>query len=648
MAEIDQPRSASAWASTSSPRVSIGEGSSGAAGFDTVSIGWGPAPCLDGPSSGLIQVLRPGESPVIVNTLDSAAQSGATSVILCPRKAQGDGSDRARTTFLERPRSEEAVPVILGGLVAFALVIGWALLSWQRSGRDPSYLDDASILLPAPPDGMTAATATIVDGGPAPTAFMAALLDLASRDEIAFRDETPDATGAHRVGIEIHGVPTDDPRVGLNRRRPVGEGEAWLLANLRSFASVGVAGFGQDASAMATAGAMPGFISYAAGAIAGGSRSVAPGATADGMFSGPTADPQALVLTAITVLDKPGAMPQRGRFAKRAPTLDLMRDLMSDPAAVAADPQAFARRFEASTGRAPTAAEMDGLMTWLHASQGGHVPAVAGQAHAAQPEAAAPAPAQPITLATDASIPADRAVAFHPPIGFATFVESYARRKGWITGFSFISRWKWHGRAAAEVVIGLIVAITDGAAQTPIQGAGYGIAVGGIATWFIAPHMASRTHQGAVMKAQLAAYRRTLKKTFDSSATLDDAVTLAGMAWLETPDKALVWGVALGLRPEIEALLRRTTNGMSAGTVATTAFLPRWVGRATQALAPAVPGMAEPPTPAGESTPLGGSAAPPTSGPASAPVRDYADVFAGIARIGTGAAPVATWSQPPG
>ncbi len=48
MAEIDQPRPASAWASTSSPCVSIGWGSS-AAGFVTVSIGWGPAPCLDGP-----------------------------------------------------------------------------------------------------------------------------------------------------------------------------------------------------------------------------------------------------------------------------------------------------------------------------------------------------------------------------------------------------------------------------------------------------------------------------------------------------------------------------------------------------------------------------------------------------------------------
>ena len=83
---------------------------------------------------------------------------------------------------------------IVGGLVAFAVVVGWVLVRWRATGRDPSYLDDSSILLPAPPEGMTAATATIVDGGSATNAFMAALFDLASRDEIEFRDETPGRT----------------------------------------------------------------------------------------------------------------------------------------------------------------------------------------------------------------------------------------------------------------------------------------------------------------------------------------------------------------------------------------------------------------------------------------------------------------------
>ncbi len=135
------------------------------------------------------------------------------------------------------------------------------------------------------------------------------------------------------------------------------------------------------------------------------------------------------------------------------------------------------------------------------------------------------------------------------------------------------------------------------------------------------------------MKAQLAAYRRTLKATFETSATLDDAVTATGLKWLETPDQALVWGVALGLRPDIEALLRRTTSGMSAGTIPTSAFLPRWIGRAAgvvSTVASEVAASAAPSVPS-----VAGAA--PTAEPAAiaTTVRDYADVFAGIERIGT-------------
>jgi len=108
-------------------------------------------------------------------------------------------------------QDQEAVMLaVAAGVVAFIVVAGWSLLRWQMRGRDPSYHDDASILMPAPPDGMTAATATVIDGGPAGTAFMAGLLDLASRDEIQFRPDAPgDRSG---IGIEIHG--------GADRQRP--------------------------------------------------------------------------------------------------------------------------------------------------------------------------------------------------------------------------------------------------------------------------------------------------------------------------------------------------------------------------------------------------------------------------------------------
>jgi hypothetical protein len=284
----------------------------------------------------------------------------------------------------------------------------------------------------------------------------------------------------------------------------------------------------------------------------------------------------------------------------------LVQVALRDPAAVEADPQAFARRVEQETGYAPTQQEIDEGLAWLRQ----HATLTSGAATGSG------------NATTPTYISAARAATFHAPMGFATFVENYARRQGWIKGLSFISRWKWEGLAAVEVVAGLLLAGAGSNDQGLPYGIGLGIAAGGVVTWLLARLMASRTHEGAVMKAQLAAYRRTLKATFDSSPTLDDAVRSSRMTWLETPDQALVWGVALGLRSEIEAILQRTSRGMSAGTVERTAFLPRWIARATQAI--------------GQSPGVGAAAASPAPGAAQPDERrDYAAVFAGVERIGS-------------
>ena len=506
---------------------------------------------------------------------------------------------------------------IVGGLVAFAVVVGWVLVRWRATGRDPSYLDDASILLPAPPEGMTAATATIVDGGPAATAFMAALFDLASRDEIAFRDETPDAKGAHRIGIELRGGHTEEPHILRNRRRPVGEGEAWLLANLKTFAAIDVDADSGDARAMEAIVAMSEFSGFVATEQANGPEGTAPGNLTEDMSSGPGL--QASLIAAATRAGRPVPESLRAPGAGLAPMMAIMREVLANPDAVAADPEAFATRVEAMTGHRPTAEEMAELTTWL----GKHrAPNTSGYGSGPGPGGT-----------SELYIPADRAMRFHPPLGFATFVENYARRKGWITGLSFIARWKWHGLATVEIVIGLVVASAGAADQQLVYGVGLGIAAGGVATWLWARFMASRTREGAVMKAQLAAYRRTLRATFETSATLDDAVTATGLKWLETPDQAFVWGVALGLRSEIEALLRRTTSGMSAGRIPTSAFLPRWIARATGVVSTMASGVATAAAPS-TSRVTGAAPTPDAAGPATG-VRDYADVFSGIERIGS-------------
>jgi hypothetical protein len=78
------------------------------------------------------------------------------------------------------------------------------------------------------------------------------------------------------------------------------------------------------------------------------------------------------------------------------------------------------------------------------------------------------------------------------------------------------------------------------------------------------------------MRAQIAAYRRTLQMTFAASHSMSDAAGASGLTWLETPDQSLVWGIALGLRAEIEALLSRAAEASPDGPASTSAYQPAW------------------------------------------------------------------------
>ena len=60
---------------------------------------------------------------------------------------------------------------------------------------------------------------------------------------------------------------------------------------------------------------------------------------------------------------------------------------------------------------------------------------------------------------------------------------------------------------------------------------------------------------GAMIRAMLAAYRRTLQKTMEQARSMQQVVDEAGLDWLDTPDQAVVWGTALGLQGEIEEVL---------------------------------------------------------------------------------------------
>lgn len=136
--------------------------------------------------------------------------------------------------YLQLARQVDAVaglivaPLLLIGLVAWA---GW---SWMRFGRDPIYVDDASIHMPAPPPGLTPASAAVVmDGRAHRRALTTALVDLAGRGEISFRGSEADPT---RLDIDITVPDQRDARLARNRRLPLGEAERYALDELKKLA----------------------------------------------------------------------------------------------------------------------------------------------------------------------------------------------------------------------------------------------------------------------------------------------------------------------------------------------------------------------------------------------------------------------------
>ena len=125
-------------------------------------------------------------------------------------------------------------PLILVG------IIGFSLYRWWRSGKDPVYLDDPSILMPAPPPGLTpAAGAAVRDGKVTRRALTAASLDLAARGRIAFQAVPSEALfgGDPDLGIFTRDSRPEDPveqaRLERVRRRPMDDATEFLHERLR-------------------------------------------------------------------------------------------------------------------------------------------------------------------------------------------------------------------------------------------------------------------------------------------------------------------------------------------------------------------------------------------------------------------------------
>jgi uncharacterized membrane protein YgcG len=160
-------------------------------------------------------------------------------------------------------------------------------------------------------------------------------------------------------------------------------------------------------------------------------------------------------------------------------------------------------------------------------------------------------------------------------------LEASAVKIGWLARMPgpSISRMVAVGIGLAVVGAGVIFL----GISVPMSGAvmlGGALVLGGVGTIAFGTAMSQRTPQGAYVDAMLKAYRRTLRKTMEQSRSMSQVVEQPEIARLaDTPDKAVVWGLALGLHNEVAAVLargmedQRQATGSPAG-----AYYPVWLG----------------------------------------------------------------------
>ena len=162
--------------------------------------------------------------------------------------------------------------------------------------------------------------------------------------------------------------------------------------------------------------------------------------------------------------------------------------------------------------------------------------------------------------------------------GFDERVEEVVAANGWFAEApsDAIDRWS---RRAAVVLIGGVAAVFFGF-KLPSSGlvlVAVAAIVAAVAIFVIARAMPQRTMEGARMYAQLAAYRRTLQRTLESSRTMDQVVSSKVLPWVETPDQAVVWAYAFGLHEEAEEVLERSMEDVRTGAASPTrTYFPLW------------------------------------------------------------------------
>jgi uncharacterized membrane protein YgcG len=147
----------------------------------------------------------------------------------------GGNPDRGTRTLIHAL----LVAALLGGA---GLVLALFLRTWWARGRDARVvLIDDSVLLPAPPPGLTPALATVLRNDAVERdSFTSALVDLGHRGLVTFQEAAGFAGLGKHVDLVIPPEPLIDPNSLEARRRPLGAAEAALALSIGSKAVGGI------------------------------------------------------------------------------------------------------------------------------------------------------------------------------------------------------------------------------------------------------------------------------------------------------------------------------------------------------------------------------------------------------------------------